>query len=175
GLFRRYSARIEGRLAERQLAELHPRLRGNDRRAEREREVHGHQPRLDQRQPVGDHPAGGLRRAGELLQLVASVPPDPSTEAERSGKALLVQCGREVSMAAYTSTVLWERRDAPFLEQRYSRAHRWRFDGGLDVPASASAAHVPAGTADPAGVDPEEAFVAALSSCHMLFFLSLAS
>ena len=78
-------------------------------------------------------------------------------------------------MAAYTSTVVWERRGAPFLEQRYSRAHRWRFDGGLDLPASASAAHVPAGTADPSGVDPEEAFVAALSSCHMLFFLSLAS
>ena len=78
-------------------------------------------------------------------------------------------------MVAYTSTVVWDRRDAPFLEQRYSRAHRWRFDGGLDVPASASAAHVPEGTADPAGIDPEEAFVAALSSCHMLFFLSLAS
>jgi organic hydroperoxide reductase OsmC/OhrA len=78
-------------------------------------------------------------------------------------------------MAAYTSTVLWERRGAPFVDLRYSRAHRWHFDGGLDLPASASAAHVPAGTADPSGVDPEEAFVAALSSCHMLFFLSLAA
>jgi organic hydroperoxide reductase OsmC/OhrA len=78
-------------------------------------------------------------------------------------------------MAAYTSTVLWERQGAAFIDQRYSRAHRWQFDGGLDVPASASPGHVPDGTADAAGVDPEEAFVAALSSCHMLFFLYLAA
>jgi organic hydroperoxide reductase OsmC/OhrA len=78
-------------------------------------------------------------------------------------------------MARYTCSVVWERQGAPFLAQRYSRAHRWKFDGGLDLPASASPAHVPPGTADPGGVDPEEAFVAALSSCHMLFFLSLAS
>ena len=72
----------------------------------------------------------------------------------------------------YTATVLWTRREAEkYLDNRYSRAHQWRFDGGASVPASASPLHVPVPMSDPAGVDPEEAFVAALSSCHMLFFL----
>jgi organic hydroperoxide reductase OsmC/OhrA len=75
----------------------------------------------------------------------------------------------------YTSTVIWERREAPFVDLRYSRRHVWGFDGGLEVPASASPLHVRVPMADPSGVDPEEALVAALSSCHMLGFLYLAA
>jgi organic hydroperoxide reductase OsmC/OhrA len=79
-------------------------------------------------------------------------------------------------MAQHTATVVWERAgDATFTDNRYSRAHRWRFDGGADVPASSSPAVVPAPLSDPAGVDPEEAFVASLSSCHMLWFLFFAA
>ncbi|HZP12793.1 MAG TPA: OsmC family protein [Nevskiaceae bacterium] len=72
----------------------------------------------------------------------------------------------------YTATVSWTRRDAEkYTDNRYSRAHEWRFDGGATVPASSSPNVVPVPLSNPAGVDPEEAFVAALSSCHMLFFL----
>lgn len=78
-------------------------------------------------------------------------------------------------MSAYTATVHWQRGDADFLANRYSRAHEWRFDGGLVVPASASPHIVPAPWSAPGNVDPEEAFVASLSSCHMLFFLSFAA
>jgi organic hydroperoxide reductase OsmC/OhrA len=61
-----------------------------------------------------------------------------------------------------------------FAKGQYSRGHQWSFDGGALVPASASADNVPPETANEEGVDPEEAFVAALSSCHMLFFLDFA-
>ena len=73
------------------------------------------------------------------------------------------------------ASVSWSRRGAPFTDGRYSRAHRWRFDGGAEVAASSSPGVVPVPMSDPAAVDPEEAFVAALSSCHMLWFLSLAA
>lgn len=76
-------------------------------------------------------------------------------------------------MADYLATVEW-RADGGFRDGRYSRAHRWRFDGGAVVAASASPGNVPAPYSDPAGVDPEEALVAAVSSCHMLWFLHLA-
>ena len=75
----------------------------------------------------------------------------------------------------YTATVSWQRGDARFVDNRYSRAHEWRFDGGTVVPASSSPHSVPVPLSDPRGVDPEEAFVAALSSCHMLWFLSIAA
>lgn len=78
-------------------------------------------------------------------------------------------------MARHVATVEWSRGGAPFTDNRYSRAHVWRFDGGAEVRASASPHVVPAPLSDPAGVDPEEAFVASLSSCHMLWFLSLAA
>lgn len=77
-------------------------------------------------------------------------------------------------MADYHALVEWTREGAAFRDGRYSRGHRWAFDEGLTVPASASPFHVPRGCAPGAAVDPEEAFVAALSSCHMLFFLWLA-
>jgi organic hydroperoxide reductase OsmC/OhrA len=64
--------------------------------------------------------------------------------------------------------------EGDFLANRYSRAHVWRFDGGAQVPASASPQVVPLPFSDPAGVDPEEALIASASSCHMLWFLHLA-
>lgn len=77
--------------------------------------------------------------------------------------------------AEHTVTVAWDRFDAAFTDNRYSRAHRWMFDGGATVSASASPHIVPVPLSDPLGVDPEEAFVASLSSCHMLWFLSIAA
>ena len=78
-------------------------------------------------------------------------------------------------MATYTAIVSWERNGARFVDNRYSRAHRWTFDGGTTVPASSSPHVVPVPLSDPAGVDPEEAFVASLSSCHMLWLLFIAA
>ena len=75
----------------------------------------------------------------------------------------------------YTATIEWTRGEAAFTDQKYSRAHRWRFDGGTVVPASSSPHVVPLPQSDPAAVDPEEAFVASLSSCHMLWFLAIAA
>lgn len=75
---------------------------------------------------------------------------------------------------AYTAEVIWQQRDGDdFTAQRYSRGHVWRFDGGVEVPGSSSPSVVPLPWSDAAAVDPEEAFVAALASCHMLWFLSL--
>ncbi len=74
----------------------------------------------------------------------------------------------------YTATVRWERGGGSFADNRYSREHVWLFDGGTQVPASPAAANVPPGCARDDAVDPEEAFVAAISSCHMLFFLAFA-
>lgn len=78
-------------------------------------------------------------------------------------------------MADHVCVVRWERRGATFVDVRYSRAHSWSFDGGAVVAASASPHHVAVPFSDPSAVDPEEAFVAALSSCHMLTFLWLAA
>ena len=78
-------------------------------------------------------------------------------------------------MAQHVATITWDRAGAKFVDNRYSRAHRWAFDGGLTVPASASPSVVPVPLSDPSAVDPEEAFVAAVASCHMLTFLWLAS
>ena len=77
-------------------------------------------------------------------------------------------------MTTYTATIRWNRSGATYTDGRYSRAHEWAFDGGAVVPASSSPHVVPVPMSDPAGVDPEEAFVASLSSCHMLFFLDFA-
>jgi len=75
----------------------------------------------------------------------------------------------------YTATVSWRREgDEDFAKGRYSRGHVWRFDGGVEVPASASPSIVPAPWSREDAVDPEEAFIAALSSCHMLYFLDFA-
>lgn len=78
-------------------------------------------------------------------------------------------------MSEYVATVEWSRGDQPFLDNKYSRAHDWRFDGGAVVRGSSAPGSVPVPMSDPAAVDPEEAVVAAASSCHMLFFLAYAA
>ena len=78
-------------------------------------------------------------------------------------------------MSEYKAIIKWQRTSPDFLKGKYSREHTWTFDGGATVPASASPHVVPAPWSNPAGVDPEEAFVASLSSCHMLTFVWLAS
>jgi organic hydroperoxide reductase OsmC/OhrA len=78
-------------------------------------------------------------------------------------------------MPTYSATIRWQRNGAAFTDQRYSRAHAWHFDGGAVVPGSSSPHTVPLPYSDAAAVDPEEAFVAALSSCHLLWFLHLAA
>jgi len=78
-------------------------------------------------------------------------------------------------VSTYTATIRWTRQgDGDFAKGQYSRAHTWEFDGGMTVPASASPHIVPQPWSDLNAVDPEEAFVASLSSCHMLFFLDFA-
>ncbi len=76
-------------------------------------------------------------------------------------------------MTTFGATILWNRDEGTaFTDNKYSRAHVWQFDGGAEVPASSSPhiVRLPYSVAE--NVDPEEAFVASISSCHMLFFLS---
>jgi organic hydroperoxide reductase OsmC/OhrA len=77
-------------------------------------------------------------------------------------------------MSIYTATISWTRGTQTYTDGKYSRAHKWRFDGGLEVPGSSSPHVVRPPLSDVAAVDPEEAFVASLASCHMLFFLDFA-
>jgi organic hydroperoxide reductase OsmC/OhrA len=78
-------------------------------------------------------------------------------------------------MSEYTATVHWQRQaDEAFTDHRYHRRHDWLFDGGAVVPGSSAPSSVPLPWSDPSAVDPEEAFVASLSSCHLLWFLALA-
>ena len=78
-------------------------------------------------------------------------------------------------MSVYHATISWQRGSAPFTDNKYSRAHTWTFDGGIEVPASSSPSVVKVPYSNAQAVDPEEAFVASLSSCHMLWFLSIAA
>ncbi|MCU6432843.1 OsmC family protein [Undibacterium sp. Jales W-56] len=77
-------------------------------------------------------------------------------------------------MHHYQASIKWQRGEQVFTDNKYSRAHDWQFDGGLVVPASSSPLSVPLPLSVAENVDPEEALVAAASSCHMLFFLWLA-
>jgi organic hydroperoxide reductase OsmC/OhrA len=77
-------------------------------------------------------------------------------------------------MSSYSARVLWSRGDQVFSDRRYRRSHRLLFDGGAELMGSSSPQVVPLPGSDPAGVDPEELFVASLSACHMLWFLDLA-
>ena len=79
-------------------------------------------------------------------------------------------------MSEYTADLLWERDPSQdFLGNRYSRRHELRFDGGVVMPGSSAPSSVPLPMSDASAVDPEEAFVASLSSCHMLWFLAIAA
>jgi organic hydroperoxide reductase OsmC/OhrA len=75
----------------------------------------------------------------------------------------------------YHATVDWQRQGVAFVDNRFSRGHVWRFDGGVDIPGSSAPSSVPLPYSVAAAVDPEEALVAAVSSCHMSFFLSFAA
>ena len=79
-------------------------------------------------------------------------------------------------MSTYTAKIIWTN-DSPetFTKNRYSRAHTWSFDGGMTIPASSSPHAVRLPFSVEEAVDPEEAFVAAISSCHMLTFLWIAA
>jgi organic hydroperoxide reductase OsmC/OhrA len=74
-------------------------------------------------------------------------------------------------MSEHKATIHWRRETADFAYETYNRDHNWQFDGGITVRASAAPAYL----GNIACVDPEEAFVASLSSCHMLTFLSMAA
>src|SRR6476469_5839292 len=78
-------------------------------------------------------------------------------------------------MAEHKATIHWTRGTGDLLKGKYYREHTWQFDGGLTVPSSSSPHVVPTPWSNPANIDPEEAFVASVSSCHMLTFLFLAS
>ena len=78
-------------------------------------------------------------------------------------------------MSEYIAKIIWQRGEQGFLDNKYSRGHSWEFDGGTIVPASSSPSVVPLPLSVAEAVDPEEAFVASLSSCHMLWFLAVAA
>lgn len=78
-------------------------------------------------------------------------------------------------MSEHTATIRWTNTGEDFLRGKYSREHTWSFDGGAVLSASPTLAVVPVPWSNPALIDPEEAFVASLSSCHMLTFLHIAS
>lgn len=80
-----------------------------------------------------------------------------------------------VRMSEHSVTISWQRQGAAFIDKKYSRVHQWQFDGGATVLGSPSPHVVRLPYSDPAGVDPEEAFVASISACHMLWFLDLAA
>jgi organic hydroperoxide reductase OsmC/OhrA len=77
-------------------------------------------------------------------------------------------------MSEHRATIEWRRGDAAFTYETYSRSHWLHFEDGIQVPARAAPANIPPTALDGPGVDPEQAFVASLSSCHMLWFLHLA-
>lgn len=78
-------------------------------------------------------------------------------------------------MSHHSADILWQRGDQDFVGNRYSRRHSIRFDGGAELAGSSSPHVVPAPLSDASAVDPEEMFVASLSTCHMLWFLSIAA
>lgn len=111
-------------------------------------------------------------RADETLQTVKEL---LRSDADQSCRIWAGKVDDEVNYVAnYGATITWRRNGVAFSNKKYSRAHTWKFDGGAEVAASSSPHVVPLPFSDPAGVDPEEAFVASLSSCHMLWFLSIA-
>ncbi len=84
---------------------------------------------------------------------------------------IFLSCPTLPPMSKHRVSVRWQRTAEPFTYAAYSRTHRWRFEGGVELDASAA----PAYRGDPALPDPEEVFVASLSSCHLLTFLAIAA
>lgn len=82
---------------------------------------------------------------------------------------------KDQPMTEHTAKIMWQRGEQNFLDNRYSRKHSIQFDGGLEIPASSSPDVVPLPYSDETAADPEELFIASLSNCHMLWFLSIAA
>jgi organic hydroperoxide reductase OsmC/OhrA len=80
-----------------------------------------------------------------------------------------------VTVSEYKATIEWTRQSHGFDYKTYNRSHNLSFEGGIRVPGSAAPGNTPRGARGAPGVDPEQAFVASLSSCHMLWFLHLAA
>jgi organic hydroperoxide reductase OsmC/OhrA len=78
-------------------------------------------------------------------------------------------------MSEHRAIVHWKNDGSKFIDNKYSREHIWKFDGEVEIFASASPKVVPIPYSNPVCIDPEEAFIASLSSCHMLWFLSIAA
>jgi organic hydroperoxide reductase OsmC/OhrA len=78
-------------------------------------------------------------------------------------------------MSQHKATIHWQYSGIDFIKGKYSREHVWEFDGGISIAASPSPSVVLPPYSNPANVDPEEAFVAAVASCHMMSFLYVAS
>jgi len=79
-------------------------------------------------------------------------------------------------MSEYTAKILWQKNvEEAFIDNKYSRGHQWEFDGGSIIEASSSPHIVPLPYSVEENVDPEEAFIASISSCHLLFFLQIAA
>ena len=77
-------------------------------------------------------------------------------------------------MSHHKASLSWKCKGPAYLKGQYSREHTWTFDGGLSVPGSSSPSVVPTPWSNPSGIDPEEAFVASIASCHLLTFLYVA-
>jgi organic hydroperoxide reductase OsmC/OhrA len=82
---------------------------------------------------------------------------------------------KESDVHNYGARVIWKRGDEKFIDNRYSRRHEWSFDGGVTVAASSSPLVIPVPLSSAEAVDPEEALVASVSACHMLWFLYAAA
>ena len=74
-------------------------------------------------------------------------------------------------MSEHKANVQWARGKNEFNHESYNRDHVVTFEGGIEIKASAA----PGFQGNPDYVDPEEALVGALSSCHMLTFLAIAA
>lgn len=121
-------------------------------------------------------PASGNRESAKDRFRAGTTSPDPSAVARDAPKTAHPQFHvKELCMPQYTAQVLWLRGEQDFLNNRYSRRHVLRFDGGVEVAGSSSPHIVPLPMSEVAAVDPEETFVSSLSSCHMLWFLSIAA
>src|SRR5689334_4900975 len=92
-----------------------------------------------------------------------------------SRMGLFLPGARVEVMAEHKAIIRWTHSSGEFLKGRYSREHTWTFDGGMTVQASPSPSVVPQPYCNPAFVDPEEAYVASIASCHMLTYLHVAS
>lgn len=82
---------------------------------------------------------------------------------------------KENAMSQHKATIIWERGNQSFTDSQYSREHKWKLDGNVEIIASSSPVNVPVPFSNPTAIDPEEAFVASISSCHMLWFLAISS